>query len=145
YYDDTMSRAQLPITLVSLFIAAAVSTAAGAAAPPKLRLGDAARPVRYAARVTVDPAEPTFHASIDIELTVRAPAEVVWLNATALPVTSARFDVAGARVAAQPVDGGADFVGFRAPKPLPAGNATLHIEYSGPLSRKDDRGLFAQK
>jgi cytosol alanyl aminopeptidase len=129
------------LAVVALFV---FDVDAGAATP-KLRLGDAVLPVRYAARLTVDPAEPTFRAAIDIELTVRAAAEVVWLNATNLNISSARFDVGGATVAAQPVTGGPDFVGFRPARPLPVGNAKLHIEYTGPLSRKDDRGLFAQQ
>ena len=42
------------------------------------------------------------------------------------------------------VPGGDDFVGFAFAKPLPTGTAKLHVEWKGNLSRKEDRGLFAQ-
>src|SRR5690242_16177499 len=113
--------------------------------PPALRLDDTARPVKYAARVHVVPTEPTFEADIDIELTLKRATNLLWLNATGLTVKSAFFTVAGNRVPAKAVPGGDDFLGFQTAKPLPAGPATLHVDYSGKVSQKDDRGLFAQK
>ena len=113
--------------------------------PPKLRLGDAAKPVRYAARLRVVPSEPTFSGSIDIDLTLKAPSSLVWMNSTRLSISSARFEVGGKQIEAKPVAGGEDFLGFSVAKPLPAGPARLHVEYAGSVSLKDDRGLFAQK
>ena len=139
-----MSRARLLVALTLVTLLSRSSSGAGAVSPPTLRLGDAARPLRYAARLTVDPAQPTFRAAIDIDLKIARATDVLWLDATGLTVASARFDVGGKSVAAEVVPGGAQFVGFRAPSALPAGEARLHVEYSGPLSRKDDRGLFAQ-
>ena len=113
--------------------------------PPKLRLGDGARPVRYAARLRVLPTEPTFNGTIDIDLTVKSPTPVLWLNGTNLQIAAASFEVGGKKVAARPIAGDDDFVGFSVSPPLPAGPARLHVEYTGSLSLKDDRGLFAQK
>ena len=113
--------------------------------PPTLRLDDRARPLRYAARLTVTPSLPTFQAAIDIDLTIARPTDLLWLDATELTVDKAAFTVGGATVAARVVPGGEDFLGFAAARPLPAGPARLHIEYHGALSRKDDRGLFAQR
>ena len=50
---------------------AAPPAAATSPTPPTLRLGDSARPTRYAAELTVVPDQEQFQGSIDIELTVR--------------------------------------------------------------------------
>ena len=132
--------ALLASTLLSLTAVAAV-----AAQPPKLRLDDAARPVKYAARITVNPADTTFKGAIDIDLKINRATDTLWLNATELTVDKASFTVNGQTIAARVVAGGEDFVGFAVDKPLSPGAAKLHVEWKGPISRKDDRGLFGQK
>src|SRR6266508_3098582 len=82
--------------------------------PPGLRLGDAARPTRYSARLRVVPTEPTFTGSIDIDLTLSKPSLVVWLNGSDLKIGAARFEVCGKDVAARPVAGGERYIGFAA-------------------------------
>ncbi len=129
----------------SFALLAFVSLNAFAAAAPKLRLDDTARPTHYAARITVNPAEPTFQGSIDIDLKVNRATSTLWLNGTELTVQKAAFTVGGATVPARVVAGGEDFIGFAVDQPLRPGAAKLHVEWKGNLSRKDDRGLFAQK
>jgi alanyl aminopeptidase len=121
------------------------SVAAAAPTPPKLRLDDSARPTRYAAKISVNPADPTFKGSIDIDLKINRATDTLWLNATELTVDKATFTIGGREVAARVVPGNDDFIGFAADKPLQPGAARLHVEWKGPVSRKDDRGLFAQK
>lgn len=135
------------LALVSLRAHAAPAQAAGAEhqPPPRLRLDDAARPVRYAARVTVDPAQPTFRGVIDIELTLARATTLLWLNGTELTIDKASFTAGGKTVPARALPGGRDFVGFAVDNPLPAGAARLHVEYRGNVSRRDDEGLFAQR
>jgi alanyl aminopeptidase len=139
------------LLLVSLTAVAAPPSSAGGTAgtpkPPALRLDKSVRPLRYAARITVDPAQPSFKGSIDIDLTLGAATDLVWLHATDLVVAKAAFTVAGASLPARVVPGGEDFLGFAPPegKSLPAGAARLHVEWKGKISRKDDRGLFGQK
>src|SRR5262245_13468454 len=113
--------------------------------PPGLRLGDGARPVRYAARLRVIPGEPTFAGAIDIEVALARPSRVVWMNGSELTISAAAFEVGGAKVAARPVAGGPKYVGFQADRELPAGALRLHVEYTGNVQLKDDRGLFAQR
>ena len=120
-------------------------TAVAAPTAPKLRLDDAARPVRYDAHISVNPADPTFKGSIDIDLKVAKVTDTLWLNATELTIEKAAFTVGGATVPAKIIAGNDDFVGFSVDKPLQPGVAKLHIEWKGPISRKEDRGLFAQK
>ncbi|HXU71222.1 MAG TPA: M1 family metallopeptidase [Polyangia bacterium] len=129
---------------LAFVLVASAALSASAAAPPKLRLDDGARPTRYDARITVNPADPTFHGSIDIDLAIRKPTDTLWLNATELTIEKAAFTIGGATVPARIIAGNDDFVGFAAGKALPAGAAKLHVEWKGPISRKEDRGLFAQ-
>lgn len=131
--------------IVVLCAAVAHGESATPPTPPKLRLGDAAQPVRYAARLRVLPSEPTFAGTIDIDLKLKAPATVVWMNGTNLTIAGASFDVGGKKVPAQPVAGDENFLGFAVDSPLPAGAARLHVDYTGLVSRKDDRGMFGQK
>src|SRR6185437_15355312 len=131
--------------LFALVVVASASATAFAASPPKLRLDDAARPTKYAARITVTPAEPTFKGSIDIDLKINRATDTLWLNGTDLTIEKATLTEGGATHAARVVNGGEDFVGFGFDKPLAPGTARLHVEWKGNLSRKDDRGLFAQK
>ena len=131
--------------LVAIVTSLSSSLIAAASPPPKLRLDDAARPTKYAARISVNPADPTFKGSIDIDLKINRATDTLWLNATELTIEKASFVLGGTTVEATVVPGGEDFVGFAIGRPLPVGAAKLHVEWKGNLSRKDDRGLFAQK
>src|SRR2546423_2041973 len=87
----------IPLTLVLTVAVGAVNTvnAVAAPTPPKLRLDDAARPTHYTARVTVDPAQPTFKGAIDIDVKVARATDVLWLNGVELTVDKAAFTVGG--------------------------------------------------
>jgi len=122
--------------------AATVSAAPQAApTPPTLRLGDAIRPTGYEAALTVVPTEDRFDGHIAIAVDVRAASDVVWLNAAGLDVRSATVNGAPAKV----LPGGADFIGIQPAAPLAAGKATLILDYSGEISRKNSSGLFRNK
>ena len=110
-------------------------------APPVLRLPDGVRPIRYAAELTIRPAESGFRGTIEIEVEVARPTPVVWLNARFLAVESA--SVGG--TAAQVIDGGQDFVGLRMQPPLAPGRSALRVEYRGELSERDTAGAFRQR
>ena len=141
----------IPLALVGASAAAApVGAAAGTASsagaqPPALRVDDRARPVRYRARVSVQPDQPTFSGAIDIDIDFKRATDLLWLNSTELKITQAVFTVGSEKIPARVVPGNEEFVGFQVVKPIAAGKATLHIDYTGPISRRDDRGIFAQK
>ncbi len=123
----------------------AAAGAGGAARPPALRLGRAARPERYAARVSITPGEREFEGAVDIDLVLAEATPLLWLNGTGLKVREARFEAGGASIKARAVEGGEDFVGFEPERPLGPGKARLHVEYRGGVSLQSDEGLFAQK
>jgi len=114
-----------------------------AAMPPSLRLPDAVRPTRYSVELTIVPSEDSFRGSIDIELEVRMPTNIIWLNARYLTVELARLEGANALAQARIVPGGDDFVGLQFDQVLVPGAARLHLEYGGEISRKDTAGIFS--
>jgi alanyl aminopeptidase len=113
--------------------------------PPRLRLPGTVRPVRYQAELTVLPDSDAFSGVIDIQLTLSAPTALIWLNGSELKVRTAHLQAGGERIAAEVVSGGEEFIGFLLPRRIAAGEATLHIAYEGPITRKDDIGLFRQQ
>lgn len=105
---------------------------------PTLRLPEGVRPLRYAATLNLQPHESTFRGSVDIEIETSRPTPVVWLNARFLTVDSARVGDGAAQI----VPGGQEFVGLRPAQPLAPGRVTVHVEYRGELSARDNVGAF---
>ena len=123
---------------------AALALAADAApTPPTLRLPASVRPVRQAIDLSLDPGRASFTGSVAIELELAEPVPVLWLNAVGLTVQEASLDRGGKAIRLRVVRGNEDFVGFAAERPLPAGQAQLRIRFEGPVSRRDDEGVFA--
>jgi alanyl aminopeptidase len=111
------------------------------ATPPKLKLPDQVRPLRYAVDLEIKPEDPGFRGAIDIEISVDRPTAVVWLNARFLTVE--RATIGGQR--AEIIAGGDDFVGLRAEPPLQPSRTSLHVEYRGQMSDRDTVGVFRQR
>jgi alanyl aminopeptidase len=112
--------------------------------PPKLRLGDAAQPASYAVDLTVIPNHDTFRGIVDIEVNVRTPAQVLWLNATHLAIQAASFRSDAGAVPLKVLLGGGQFAGFAFDHPV-YGHGVLHIAYKGKISRNNSSGLFQMK
>lgn len=113
--------------------------------PPALRLGDSARPTRYLARLRIIPTEETFTGSIDVELVINQPLSILWLNGSELVVSQANLEIGGKSVRADPVPGGENFLGLAFESTVPAGNAKLHVQYTGRISSRDNHGIFKGK
>jgi hypothetical protein len=114
----------------------------GAAAPPKLRLDDSVRPVRYTAELTLLPAAPGFSGAIDIEVELRKPTSLIWLNATEIQVAEATVETGGKIQNASVEPGDRNFIGLRIPSEAPAGAAKLHMRYEGKISPRNTAGIF---
>lgn len=112
------------------------------AAPPTLRLGDEVQPLRYRLDLTVIRQQDTFAGKIEIDLNVRKPADVVWLNARGLRIDSARLVSGGRTLPAKVQTSGTEFAGFALPSAIPAGPAQLQIEYHGDFNKLGSDGLF---
>ncbi|HWL84641.1 MAG TPA: hypothetical protein VNO21_02495, partial [Polyangiaceae bacterium] len=123
--------------------------------PPTLRLPDTVRPTHYDVALTVVPTADRFEGHMTMSLDVRAPSahsehaelskpsDTIWLNATKLDVRAARIDGVAAKVV--PGGGGDGFIGIQSAQPLPAGRATLVLDYTGEISSKEQTNLFKQK
>jgi alanyl aminopeptidase len=112
------------------------------AEPPILRLGHDVWPVRYRLDLTVIPQQDTFSGKIEIDLDVREPTDVIWLNVRALTIDAAQLSAEGRKQAAKVQTSAGEFAGFAATSAIPAGPAQLRIEYHGAFNKLDSDGLF---
>jgi cytosol alanyl aminopeptidase len=113
--------------------------------PPKLRLDGSVRPLRYAVDLTIVPDRDTFHGSVDIDVDVRTPSTIIWLNAIGLTIQDASFRAeTSAALPAKNVSGGDQFTGFSVDREV-SGRGTLHIAYQGKISRNSSAGIFQLK
>ena len=136
-----MSRLPLaPIFLACITLHAADN-------PPKTRLNEVqnVQPTGYLADLTLDPAKDTFTGAIEIRLDIREPLQTLWLNQEKIEIKSAVLTAQGAERIATVVPGGDDFLGLHFNGPLPAGRATLAIQYSGGVVSKNSSGIFHQQ
>lgn len=122
-----------------------VTPPAAAPTPPTLRLGDIATPTAYAVHLTLDPEADTFSGEITISMTVARATDHLWLSGVDLSVAGATIESAGTKVAATPIDGGHDFIGFTFPQAIGPGDATLKVTYTGKAIANEDSGLFRQQ
>ena len=136
-YDGANMSRLLPLLLVTSLACLAADT------PPKLRLGDETRPVKYAVDLTLVPGAADFSGAIDIDVTLSKSASMIWLNAREIAITEARVTAGGKTQAAAVEPGGEQFVGLRVAAAVPAGAARLHIQYKGKISDKSSAGIFS--
>jgi alanyl aminopeptidase len=115
------------------------------AEPPKVRLGEDVRPVRYSLDLTIVPQQDTFNGKIDIDLEVHKPTDTVWLNSRGLTIDSAELTAGGPAMPAKAQTSGSEFVGFAVPSAIPAGPAQLRIRYHGDFNKIGGDGLFKER
>ncbi len=133
--------------LTMLFVAALASNPCPAADnPPKLRLNEVQKidPVSYRVDLTLDPEKDDFTGTIVIQLDAKETTDTLWLNQESISIQSAVLDANG-ETSATVIPGGADFVGFKFPKPIPVGPSEITIHYKGTVFTKNSSGLFRQQ
>lgn len=79
-----------PAVLASLFVLALPVHAQLIPQPPTptFRLGDIAKPVKYEARLAIDPRQTEFEGELRLTFEVKHAAPTIWLNATNLTVST---------------------------------------------------------
>jgi len=112
--------------------------------PPTLRLDDTLVPLRYEAKLTIDPASPTFDGVVTMHATLHRAASLVWLHADRLDFVGALVVDGDDLVPLEVVPLEADFVGLRSKTNLPAGPITLQLLYRGTFETHDSMGAFVQ-
>ena len=107
--------------------------------PPGMRLGDVARPLRYAVEITARPGNESFSGQVEIEIHLSAPLPTIWMHALDLDGMESTVDGATARV----TPGEHQMIGFSpAAGQFAAGKHILRARYRGRISRKSSAGLF---
>lgn len=132
-------------TIAGLRILAGLSIvclAASAQQPPKLRLPASVAPSSYKASLNLDPSKDTFDGKIEIQVEVKEPVSIIWLNGTKLTLASAVLKIAGKSLSASIVPGGGDFVGLKFDSALSTGKGEIDISYTGQVRTQDSSGLF---
>ncbi len=111
--------------------------------PPALRLPEIAAPLRYLARLSVDPSQPGFEGELTVELEVKQTSSLLWLNGTGLKVSQASLEREGTTQPLEVVPGDEDFFALRGE--FVPGPATLKLRWSGTMDRERSRGLYTQQ
>ncbi|MEM9490762.1 MAG: M1 family metallopeptidase, partial [Myxococcota bacterium] len=114
--------------------------------PPKLRLGDNARPLGYQIDLTLVPEQDTFDGRVAIDIMLTRATRVVWLNATEL--TFERAAIAGEDSEAEAVrvvQGDEAHIALVADAPVGPGKVTVTASYRGVLPSHEEGGLFRRK
>ena len=113
--------------------------------PPGIRLPETFRPSTQRLSLTIVPSDEHFTGRTEIDGTLSAGTDVVWLNAELLDVTSASARSGGQEVPAEPVIGDDQRVALRFPRALPAGPLTLVLAFRGEISARESRGVFRRQ
>ena len=110
---------------------------------PKVRLPGDTRPTAETLVLSVDPKKDGISGVVDVTVTLDKPRSVVWLHGKGLHVTRATATPEGGAAITgtwkQRDDSGMAALSLAAP--LPAGKATLHLEYDAPFGPKLE-GLY---
>ena len=134
-----------PLRPFAILTLAAAALAQPAAPSPSFRLGNAVVPLQQTLDITIVPAEDEFSGTADIDLDVRQPQSVLWLNAADLTIQKASVRLGGLVFDARLIAGGEDFAGFALGRPVPVGKAALHIAYRGKINARSSAGIFKNK
>ncbi len=98
--------------------------------------------MHYHIELSIVPEQDRFAGLVEISLELDAPADGIWLHGQNLEVSTLYVDTGTARLPGtwtQRTDDGVVRLTF--PEPLPAGRATLHVEYEAQFNQ-ELRGLY---
>ncbi|HTS80342.1 MAG TPA: M1 family metallopeptidase [Myxococcaceae bacterium] len=131
-------------------VAAAPASPPPAAPPPLvvpegIRLPTTFRPSAQRVVLQIVPSAPDFTGSTEIDGTLDAATDVVWLNADALEITSAVAKVGADELKGEALPQKGERVALRFPRPLPAGPLTLRLAFKGTQFTQEDSGIFRQQ
>jgi aminopeptidase N len=123
----------------------ACSTLLAAATAQAQRLPKTALPQHYSLTLTPDLKTATFTGSESIDVTLAEPTSAITLNARDLTFKSVKIEADGKdQTATVSLDKEKEQATFTVPHQVPAGKATLNIEYSGILN-SELRGFYLSK
>src|SRR5678815_2604740 len=129
---SSCARSPVPPAPAAPAPAVAAAAAVTVAGPPDglFRLPAGIRPTAQSVSLEVDPSQPRFSGSTDIQLRVDSPVQEFWVSMREVHVRAAALQHGGERwaVTLEPDDArGAARV--RSPRTVPAGEAVLHVDF----------------
>ena len=127
--------------LLLLACVRALPPAPEAEVPPEVELPREVRPLAYDLELTVSPEREKFEGAVDIELELERPLSAFWLNLRELSVEEVYVESEGIQVKATLQQGREGVARVRIAHELPAGRATLHLDFAGALN-SEPHGLF---
>ena len=105
-------------------------------------------PLHYAPELTIDPTRDRFSGTIAIRVRVDRPTAIVWINARNLVIEEARATTVvptPQSVPARIVTGSEQVTGLEFAAPLPVGEFTLRLRYTGTIDAVGAVGVFRQQ
>ena len=123
---------------------ATIALAAGPLFGQSFYLSNDTVPRKQTVQLTIDPARETFEGSVSIDVELRAPTSVIWLNSRNLTIGSAFVVQGSAVLPAQVVTRAGERIGIDGGKAL-TGRATVQVSYQGRLDDKALSGVYRRK
>jgi len=114
-------------------------------APPIFLLPDDVTPKKHIVDLKIDPAKPTFEGTVRIEVELRRPVSVIWVNAKDLTPMESSVEASGHVYPARATAVGGEFIGLELESPVGPGLVTLSIRYQGRLDEKSLSGPYRRK
>ena len=109
--------------------------------PPAFVLPDDVTPKKYFIDLTIDPSQDTFTGEARIEVEIKKPTSLIWINAKDL--TPSEATVGGQKATATPAGG--EFLALQTDSPVKAGHTVITIRYQGKLDEKSVVGPNRKK
>jgi cytosol alanyl aminopeptidase len=102
-------------------------------------------PRKEAVLLTIDPARETFEGSVSIDVELRSPTSIVWLNAKNLVIRSASLTQGDLLSPVRNILNSGERIGIEVGQPLTTGTASVQIAYQGRLDDKSVVGPYRRK
>ncbi len=112
--------------------------------PPAFLLPHDVVPKKHIVELTIDPDKPAFDGWVRIEVELRKPAKVIWVNAKDVTVKEASVGANGHTYPARAQAAAGEFIGLELGSPID-GAATLSIHYQGRLDDKALAGVYRRR
>jgi alanyl aminopeptidase len=113
--------------------------------PEGVRLPSTATPRAYRLELDIDPSEERFRGTVEIDVELSAQVDVLWLNADGLELGSATVASGASEEPTLPTPIEGKRTGLRLTHPRGPGSLTVRIQFSGPMSEREDLGIFRRR
>ena len=131
-----------PLRLAVILAFFAALSCAATPEAPQLKLDDNAVPRRYTLNLTLVPGHDTFSGSVEIDLRVDKPSQLVWLNSQDLTIASVLWLTSAGRLTPSLTPEHHGFIGLQFDRPV-SGEATLRLQFTGKVGLHSNAGIFA--